>query len=256
MTLFVLLLCAVTTTSDMDNFSRKAFGHPGNLGVTSEAEKYFTENTSVAEAVATIGELATPMPSTDGVTKIYSWQDGKLEMQFRGDRLTKYRLNGKSKFFALPLDDVMKRITARAQQQQQQQSTSKIEQPTPVPDRQQEFRDFQQRVEKIVRAGSQVTQNNLEQTDIQALRFHLAKLNQAIDAYDWKRAEEIRNSMKISLQRSQGVAIDADRRLTERQRADDERRHDEEMRQRERHHQEELRKQQAILDEMRKQRGF
>lgn len=251
--MFALLLCAVLTTTDIDKYCRETFGHPGNLGVTSEAAKHFSEKTSWAEATVTIGELGKELPSSSG-TRTCSWQGGKLEMQFRGDRLTQYRLNGNSKVFAIPVGDVLKPFSDRTQPQGAQ-STGIVGQPTRVPDRQQEYQDFQQRVEQIVRTGNQVTENSQERSDIEVLRFHLTKLNRAIDAKDWKRAAEIRDSMRVSLQRSQAVAIDAERRLAQRKRADEERRHSEEMRQRERHHKE-LRKQEALLNELRWLRGY
>ena len=55
--MFAFLICTVlATTTDTDYYCRETFGHPGDLGVTSEAEKYFTATTSHAEASATIGE--------------------------------------------------------------------------------------------------------------------------------------------------------------------------------------------------------
>lgn len=62
--------------------------------------------------------------------------------------------------------------------------------------------------------------------------------------------------MQILLPRSHAVAIDTKRRLTERKRAENERRHREEMLQRERQHREQMRQQQAILNEFRARQGY
>lgn len=117
---------------------------------------------------------------------------------------------------------------------------------------------FYKSAEKIVKTGRQVAEGQKEQTDIRVLQFYLTRLRRAIDAGDWKQAAEIRDRVKglPSFQRSNIVAADAKRRLTVRQRADEERRHREEMKQRERVHQAEMRRQEAILNALRNRQGY
>lgn len=251
--MFALLLCtAALTTSDVDQHCREKFGHPGDLGVTPAAEMHFTQDTSYVEASATIGELGIELPSPSSDTKVYGWQNGQLEMHFRSDRLTKYRMNGNWTVYFVPLDESVPHPNAGAHQH----GFSNAKQPASDEDRRREFAVFQRSVVEIIEIGSQATPTNLERSDMRALTYHLAKLSQATAANDWKEAERIRDGMKISLQRSHAVAIDTKRRLIVRKRAEDERRHREEMQQRERQHQEQMRQQEAILNGLRAQRGY
>jgi hypothetical protein len=247
---FFLLLCTLLR-SPVDNYCRENYGHDGDLGVTKAAAEHFTCKTTYKEAVATIGEMGQELSGKKSNRSIYRWQNGALEMQFLGDKLIEYRLNGELKVFAIPVIDL--REQQRDAREQQQQG-AKIDQESLDHDRRKEYEEFQRKIEGIIQAGGQVTDSDLERSDIHALQFLLHDLNKAVAAGDWKDAEEIRNKMSVSLQRGQSVAADAPRRLTERQRADEERRHNEEMRQRERQHEEEMSKQQEILNEIRLRR--
>jgi hypothetical protein len=89
------------------------------------------------------------------------------------------------------------------------------------------YEDFYNRVEGIAKAADQVSNGRLEQNDVRTLQLYLRKLRRDMDRDDWKQAERTKKVIMSSRasQRSLVIALDAERRLTKRQRADEERRH-------------------------------
>lgn len=173
--MLALLILAISGVSDVDHHCREKFGHPGDIGATYEAERYFTNNMSYVEASATIGELGTEVPS-DVKSKVDQWQNGRLEMHFRNDRLTKYRMDENWTVYLIPVDEFMPRLTASAQAL----NASQIQQLASDEDRKSEFENFYRGVIQIIEVGKQATQTNLERTDLKALEHHASKLARAI----------------------------------------------------------------------------
>jgi hypothetical protein len=96
--IFVLLGTAV------DDYCREKYGHAGDLGVTSAAVQHFTPKTTYHEAMATIGAVGQEVSNKQNGRKTYRWQDGQLEMEFRGDRLVSYRFNDRLMVFGTSPD--------------------------------------------------------------------------------------------------------------------------------------------------------
>jgi hypothetical protein len=103
-----------------------------------------------------------------------------------------------------------------------------------------EFEEFQRKVEGVIKTSEPALENNLEATDLQTLKFLLPKLAAAIKTKDWKAAAEYRKQMNVAITREQVVAADADRRITERKKAEQQQRQKEEKRQRERQQRKEM----------------
>jgi hypothetical protein len=89
------------------------------------------------------------------------------------------------------------------------------------------YEDVCARVEKVIELNRQVARTNREHTDVKSLQFYSVKFRRAVDGEDWNAAANVWRSLKTSplWQRSLALASDAKRRLAQRKRADDERRH-------------------------------
>ena len=196
-----ILLFAVLAITNVDQQCREKFGHPGDLSVTAEAEQYFSGETSYIEAAATIGEFGLELPSDEPDVKAYRWQNGKLEMHFRGDLLFKYRIDDRSAEYPPHTDRLTPQITNRSERPSAFAANSL----TNDADRQRESEEFYRSVMKVIETGSQVAQTDLEKRDLGVVKYHASKLGRAIAGRNWNEAERIRGSMQISLQRSNAV---------------------------------------------------
>ena len=116
-----------------------------------------------------------------------------------------------------------------------------------------EYKSFQQSIEKIVNDARDVTQTPQEQSDLRILEWHLRDLKGQIAAKNWWAAEITKKKMNVALQRSSLVASDATNRKAERERAEQERRHQEVLNQNERHHRELMNQQQQMNNQIRLQ---
>lgn len=114
-----------------------------------------------------------------------------------------------------------------------------------------EYRDFGRYVAQVIGKMKEVAVGNRERSDLRALEFLLRNYNQAVSAGDLRQADRVKQKMRVYLIRGGVVASDAARRKADRVRADAERRHREEMRQRERQHQEAMKKQQELINRIR-----
>lgn len=105
-----------------------------------------------------------------------------------------------------------------------------------------EYVQFSHHTQKAIDAMTEVVANERERQDLRALNFMLKEFNEAANAGNYSRADDIRERMKPAVYRGHGVAGVAEKRKADWARAEQERRHREEMRQRERHHREWIRR--------------
>lgn len=103
------------------------------------------------------------------------------------------------------------------------------------------YQEYGKYVAKTVQRMRGVTQNITEASDLKALEFLLREYDEAVADRNWAKARSTGTNMKIYLDRGGKVAAQADVRKEARLRAEQERRHQEELKQKERHHQEQLR---------------
>jgi hypothetical protein len=113
-----------------------------------------------------------------------------------------------------------------------------------------EYRDFGRELSGVVSKMKEVATGR-ERDDLKVLEFRLREYNQAVSNQDWSKADSIRDSLGVQLDRGGNVAADAGRRKAAAARAEAERRHQEEMRQKERQHQEAMARQRAIEEQLR-----
>lgn len=118
-----------------------------------------------------------------------------------------------------------------------------------------EYREFGQHVSGIIGKMKEVATGR-EKDDLKVLEFRLREYNQAVSKRDWDKADSIRSSLGVQLERGGAVAADANRRKADQARAEADRRHREEMRQRERQHQEAMARQWAIENQLRLRNGL
>jgi hypothetical protein len=238
-TMFTLFVCGVLVTAMAEDLCQTRYGHPGNLGVTKAAEQYFKANTSYDEIAATIGVPGKQVPSKDGNSKVYTWQSGQLEMHFRNDRLTMYRMDRRWNIISNPTPVLIK-------------EHSSADQARVNANLRRSYEAYYNQLSKIVEAGRRVAVGQ-EQADIRVLESYSARLRRAIDEGNWKMAQDIQHKLNNSpaSKRSHQIAADAKRRIAARKWATEERRHREEMEQRERIHRNEMHQQQMILNELR-----
>jgi hypothetical protein len=118
-----------------------------------------------------------------------------------------------------------------------------------------EYREFGREVSGIVSKMKEVATGR-EKDDLRVLEFRLREYNQAVSNRDWSKADSIRSSLGVQLNRGDAVAADAGRRKAAAERAEADRRHQEAMRQRERQHQEAMARQRSIEDQLRMQNGL
>lgn len=100
---------------------------------------------------------------------------------------------------------------------------------------------YSQEAQKVVDKMVQVTASDKERSDLKALAFQLRAFNDAVNDYDYKKADDVWERMQPALYRCRMVAGVAEKRKADWARADAERRHRERMAQQERHHRERLR---------------
>jgi hypothetical protein len=101
---------------------------------------------------------------------------------------------------------------------------------------------YSQEAKQVVDKMVQVTANEKERSDLKALAFQLRAFNDAVNDYDYKKADDIWERMQPTLYRCRMVAGVAEKRKSDWARADAERRHQEKMAQEERHHREWIRR--------------
>jgi hypothetical protein len=122
-----------------------------------------------------------------------------------------------------------------------------------------DYREFGREVSGIISKMKEVATGR-EKDDLKVLEFRFREYNQAVSNRDWNKADSIRDSLGVQLDRGGSVAADAGRRKAAAARAEAERRHQEEMRQKERQHQEAMARQRAIEEQLRminrSQRGW
>jgi hypothetical protein len=105
-------------------------------------------------------------------------------------------------------------------------------------DQRAEYREFEKNIEKMISTGREAAANQREQSDLRTLEWLLREFKKQVAAGDSKGADQTMDRMNVALQRSRKVVADAPRRKAERERAEAERRHREEMNQRRQHHRE------------------
>lgn len=113
-----------------------------------------------------------------------------------------------------------------------------------------EYREFGREVSSIIARMREVATGR-ERDDLKVLSFRLREYNQAVSDRDWSKADSIRSSLGVQLDRGGAVAADAGRRKAAAARADADRRHREQMAQKDRQHRESMARQRAIEDQLR-----
>jgi hypothetical protein len=112
------------------------------------------------------------------------------------------------------------------------------------------YKEFGREVSGIISKMKEVASGR-EKDDLRVLEFRLREYNQAVSNRDWGKANSIRDSLGVQLNRGSAVAADAGRRKAEAASADAERRHRELMAQKERQHREAMARQKALEDQIR-----
>lgn len=113
-----------------------------------------------------------------------------------------------------------------------------------------EHDEFVRAVKQVISGAKQGAATKSEAGDLRAVEFMFKQYSQHFAANEFEKAEAVKERMRISLTRSAEVASEAPRRLAEWKRADEERRHREELNQRDRHHQELMNEQQRHAELM------